>query len=279
MNGNSIPPGYDPHDELWTQDTMVFEAVHDGPDQPSGGRSGGLAGLLGGSPATRYAIIGLTATIAVSLVAIVILLVSGHSGWDAAPNAAKGPGPTRVLVTTSARPTTTTAAEQADVTTAPERTTTTTTTSSTTTTTTTTSTTTTTVSPVVGIQMPCEQVGMTATTSDGTVLTCDATGGASPHWLPITRPALGSPCNVGEAGSFAYSSGGSQLVCTRRPGGGSTPSYVWDSPGTLTTGKHEPGQVCNLKKDGIAQSSSGRAVYCLPADNSNSPIGVWKQVY
>ncbi|MGW4351155.1 hypothetical protein ACWELJ_03595 [Nocardia sp. NPDC004582] len=274
MNGNSIPPGYDPHDELWTQETMVFEAVSDDADQPPGGRPGGLAGLLGGSPATRYAIIGLTATIAVSLVAIVILLVSGNSGWDAAPNATKDPAPTRILVTTSARPTTTTAAQEVDVTTAPERTTTTTTSSTTTTTTTTTS-----VSPVIGIQMPCEQVGSTATTSDGTVLTCDATGGASPHWLPITRPALGSPCNVGEAGSFGYTSGGSQLVCTRRPGGGSTPSYVWDSPGTLTSGKHEPGQVCNLKKDGIAQSSSGRAVYCLPADNTNSPIGVWKQVY
>ncbi|MFD7844285.1 hypothetical protein ACFV4K_15275 [Nocardia sp. NPDC059764] len=275
MSGNSIPPGYHPQDELWTQDTVVFDAVQDDEGEPPSNRPGGLAGLLGGTQTTRYVIIGLTATIAVSLLAIVGLLVSGHSSWEAAPNAAKTTAPTRVLVTTSVRPTPTTAAQEADVTTAPERTTTTTTSSTTTTTTTTT----TTVSPVVGIQMPCEQVGMTATTSDGTVLTCDATGGASPHWLPITRPAIGSPCNAGEAGSFGYTSGGSQLVCTRRPGGSSTPSYVWDSPGTLTSGKHEPGQVCNLKKDGIAQSSSGRAVYCLPADNSNSPIGVWKQVY
>ncbi|MEU1204762.1 hypothetical protein [Nocardia sp. NPDC005825] len=276
MSGNSIPPGYDPHDELWTQDTMVFEAVQDDRDQRGNGRAGGLAGLLGGSPATRYAIIGLTATIAVSLVAIVGILLSGNSGWDAAPNAEKGPGPTRVLITTSARPTPTTAAQEVDVTTAPERTTTTTTSS--TTTTTTTSTTTTTTSPVVGSQLPCEQVGMTAAMADGTVLTCDATGGASPHWLPITRPALGSPCNAGEAGSFGYTSGGTQLVCSRRPGS-SAASYVWDSPGTLTSGTHEPGQVCNLKKDGIAKSASGRAVYCLPGDNSSSPIGVWKQVY
>ncbi|MFE2958323.1 hypothetical protein [Nocardia tengchongensis] len=263
---------------------MVFEAIQDGPDGPPASKPGGLAGLLGGTKATRYAIIGLTATIAVSLLAIVGLLASGHSGWDAAPNAAKGPGPTRVLITTSVRPTPTTAAQEADVTTAPNRATTTTdpstttTTSSTTTTTTTTATTTTT-SSVVGSQLPCDQVGMTAATADGTVLTCDATGGASPHWLPITRPAQGSPCNAGEAGSFGYSSSGSPLVCARRPGTSSAPSYMWDSPGTVTAGMHEPGQVCNLKKDAIAQSSSGRAVYCLPADSSSSPIGVWKQVY
>ncbi|MTE15770.1 hypothetical protein [Nocardia aurantiaca] len=269
MSGNSIPPGYHPQDELWTQDTVVFDAVrddHEPPGEPRGNRPKE-------SKASKYAIIGLTATIAVSVLAIGGLVVSGHSRWDAAPTTANGPAPTRILLTTttSARPTTTTAPQAADVTTAPDPTTTTAATSATTTTTAT--------ATVIAVGGPCGQTGQTAVTADGMVLTCDVAGDSTPRWLPITKPSLGFPCNATEAGTFGYAANGGQLVCTRRNGTNGTPSYVWDSPGAVTGGKHEPGEICNLKKDVVAQSSSGRAVYCMPANGSNSPyIGTWKTV-
>ncbi|MEC3957684.1 hypothetical protein VMT65_31940 [Nocardia sp. CDC153] len=257
MNGNSIPPGYRPNDRLWTQDTEVFEAIRDDEPEYGGGRKG--------SQASKYAIIGLSATIVVAVLAIGFLLVSGHGGWNAAPNAT-GPTTPRVVLTpppSSAHVTTTPNSSDSGST------------SDTTTSASSSSTTTTTTS--IAAQAACDQPGQTTVTPDGTVLTCDVAADSHTRWLPVSRPSVGLPCNTAEAGTFAYSPTGTQLVCTRKAGS-TTPTYIWDSPGTLTTGTHDPGSICNLKKDVIAKSTTGRAVYCLPTSGSNGSnyIGAWQ---
>ncbi|WP_040815204.1 hypothetical protein [Nocardia concava] len=264
MNGNSIPPGYRPNDELWNQPTEVFEAVGDeylsGPDG-RGGKS---------SQATKYAIIGLSATIAIAVLAIGGLLLSGHGGWNAAPNSA-GDASTPRVVLTPANPATTT---PYTVITPDPGTSSPSTTPKTTTTTAPTTTTTTVTATNAG---SCDQPGQTAVAADGMILTCNTAGESSPHWRPNSKPSSGAPCNANEAGTFATAASGTQLVCTRQADT-TAPSFVWLNPGTVTTGKHDPGQACNLKKDVVAQSSSGRAIYCMPTDgaNSNNPIGAWK---
>ncbi|MVU80947.1 hypothetical protein GPX89_27320 [Nocardia sp. ET3-3] len=267
MNGNSIPPGYHPNDELWTQNTEVFEAIQDdfqAESDPHG------PNRRKGSQASRYAIIGLSATIVVSLIAIGGLLLAGHGSWNAAPNAVTvGPSGPHVVLTppspTQSGVTTTSRAADSGYTYD-------TTTSSPSTTATPTTTTATAVA-----QAACDQLGQTSTASDGTILTCAVAGNTGNRWLPNTTPAVGSPCNTTEAGTFGYASNGTQLVCMRRAGS-TTATYVWDNPGPVTSGKHEPGQICNLKKDVVAQSSSGRAVYCMPSTgaNSNPYTGAWK---
>ncbi|MGW4242704.1 hypothetical protein [Nocardia sp. NPDC004722] len=259
MNGNPIPPGYHPDDELWTQHTEVFAAIGDDYEpEPARPKM---------SQASKYAIIGLSATIVVSVLAIGGILLSRGSGWNAAPNAATGPNTPHVVLTpppsTSPTVTTTPSAIYSGTDAIPSST------SATTTTTTPTTTTT----AAAAAHTACTQPGVSTVADDGTVLTCDVT---TYSWLPVSRPAIGYPCNASEAGTFGYASNGTQLVCARRAGT-TTQTYAWDSPGTLTTGKHDPGQPCNLKKDVIAQSSSGRAVYCQPqAGTSNPYLGAWK---
>ncbi|MFE3258027.1 hypothetical protein ACFXPS_00130 [Nocardia sp. NPDC059091] len=268
MSGNSIPPGYHPQDELWTQDTVVFDAVRDDHDGRQAGPGGGRPR---NSQASRYLIIGLTATIVVALLAIGGLLLSGHGGWNAAPNATKGPAPTRIVLTTTTPASPTTTAQAAEVTTAPDTTTATTTTTTTTTTATTTS--------AAAVSGTCTQAGQTAVAGDGSVLTCNVAGDDTLRWLSVSTPSLGFPCNATEAGTFGYAPNGTQLLCSRRAGS-TTPTYVWDSPGPVTSGTHEPGTICNLKKDVVAKSSSGRAVTCLPTNGNNNGnyVGAWKPV-
>ncbi|BEK87857.1 hypothetical protein GCM10010198_50120 [Nocardia seriolae] len=266
MNGNSIPPGYHRNDELWNQNTEVFEPVR-------GDYGTGSSPRGGGGPkkpqTSKYLIIGLSVTIVVCLLAIGGLLLSGHGSWNAAPNAATGTTGPRVVLTPPPHTSVTTTTQSAGSATTPDATTPrpspTTTTAVTTT------------PATIAAQAPCEQPGTTATTSDGTVLTCVIAGDDTTHWMPVSKPTAGSACAASESGTFAYAPNGTQLVCSRRAGS-TTPVYVWDNPGTLTTGIHDPGQVCNLTKDVIAQSSSGRAVYCLPTNNPSNGqyIGNWK---
>ncbi|AYF77920.1 hypothetical protein D7D52_33485 [Nocardia yunnanensis] len=257
MNRNSIPPGYQPNDELWTQNTEVFAAVGDDHEPAPARRKVSNTG--------KYAIIGLSATIVVALAAIGALLLSRGGGWDAMPNAATGPDTPHVVLTPPA-------SNQVTVTGAPPSTHYTTVDPPTAASSTTSSTPTTTAAV---LHAACTQPGQTAAAADGTMLTCDVAGDAGTFWMPV-KPAVGLPCTAAESGTFGYSNTGAQLVCARRAGS-APPVYGWDSPGPITSGKHEPGQICNLKKDVIAQTSSGRAVYCLPADGSTSPyIGAWK---
>ncbi|MCU1641586.1 MAG: hypothetical protein JWN03_1861 [Nocardia sp.] len=255
-----MSPDYHRPDDLWTQNTEVFEVISDDYEPVQPAPSSGF----GSSRASRYTIIGLIAALACGVLVLGAVLLHqqfapNNSGASAAPaRATTVPvAPTTVARTTTVAPTTT----DDPTTTSPATTTTTPTTTSV---------------ADVAVHQQCTTPGQTITKDTGVILTCDTAGDGGYVWLQESTAVVGSLCNTNEAGTFRAASDGSTLLCA--PGGDGR-LYQWRRPGALPAVSPAPGAKCNSQRDHYARSASGSAIWCQPdGHNSTGTAGTWQPV-
>ncbi|WP_405138555.1 hypothetical protein [Nocardia sp. NBC_01388] len=254
-----MSPDYRRPDDLWSQDTEVFEVI---PDDYEPGQAAQRAGS-GASRTSRYTIIGLIAALTCGVLVVGAVLLHGkfapnNSGASAAPvRVTTVPAaPTTVARTTTAARTTT----DDPATTSPSTTTTPTTTSV----------------ADAAVHQQCTTPGQTITKDSGVILTCDTAGDGGYVWLQESTPVVGSLCNTNEAGTFRAASDGSTLLCA--PGGDGR-LYQWRRPGALPAVSPAPGARCSAQRDHYARSASGTGMWCQPdGHNSASATGTWQPV-